>query len=273
MQDNVMFATESIRSSVASLKKKLSNLRIAVEQFDSDLEKIDTKFDKLLTQTEIYKAKLEREMGRQTRKLELELAKLRKQLEENQKEQGVVSASNSLDLQIASTIGIFECILRNMCGHAEDFRLMSYAFLFPAVYERVLKAEEPAYLIDTIPDSASIVVQRGKEYISYIRSICETHVTDERAWDQYISEVTDWWRNDALPLLYGSRDEEWDEDIPLTLTEMLVWKQEPAERPIHFSAVFDAFELYKNNKDAIYDSSGIRELDLKMFQFDAENQG
>lgn len=274
MQDNVLFATDSLRTSVSSLKKKLSNLRISVEQFDAEIEKIESKFDKLLTQTEIYKAKVEREANREARRLEIELSKLRKELQDLQIEKQVANpASSSVELKIASTIGIFESILRNMCKHSDDFRLMSYAFLFPAIYERVVKVEDPAYLRERVPDAASIVIQRGKEYIQYIRAVCETHVTDPVAWDKHIAEVTNWWRNDALPLLYGEQDEIWEEDVPLSLTEMISWKEDPASRPLNFSSVFDALEIYRNNKEQVYKSSGIQELDMRMYSFDSEAQG
>lgn len=274
MQDNVLFATDSLRTSVSALKKKLSNLRISLEQFDSEIERIETKFDKLLTQTEIYKAKVEREASREARRLEIELSKVRKELQEYATEKEVANpASSSVELRIASTIAIFESILRNMCGHSDDFRLMSYAFLFPAIYERVVKVEDPAYLRDKVPDAALIVIQRGKEYIEYIRSVCETHVTDPVAWDKYIEEVTNWWRNDALPLLYGEQDEIWEEDVPLSLTEMLSWKEDPASRPLNFSSVFDAFEIYRNNKDQIYKSSGVQDLDMRMYSFDSGVEG
>lgn len=267
MVDNMAYATESIRSSVTSLKKKLSNVRISIEQLDSELEKIEGKFDKLLLQKEIFKAKMEREAGRDVRRLELEVSKLKKQLASHETAEPKPLVS-SVELKIASTMGIFECILRNMCGHSDDFLLMSYSFLFPAVYERVVAAEDPHYLLETMPDAAATVIHRGREYIRYIRETCQTHVTDQIAWDTYLYEVTNWWRNDALPLLYGSQDEIWEEDEPLSLAEMLTWRDEPSERPLHFSGVFDAFEIYRNNKDAIYGSCGARDLDLKMFKFD-----
>jgi hypothetical protein len=265
MMDNIVFATDSMRSSVSSLKKKLSNLKISVEQLGSEVEKIETKFDKLLTQTEIYKAKLEREKGREVRRLELELSKLKKQL----KETGPVSDSQGdpTELSIASTIAVLECLLRHICEGADDFRLMSYAFLFPAVIERVASSEDPAYFLHKLPQSSQIVINRGKEYVKYLREICETHVTDPEAWEQHVFSVTDWWRNDALPLLYGERDEEWDSDIPLSLAEMLMWRDEPGERPIHFSPVFDAYETYRAHKDEVYNSSEVRAFDLKMFKF------
>lgn len=270
MQDNIVYATDSMRSSVTSLKRKLSNLKISIEHLDSELIKIDSKFDKLMTQTEIYKAKLERETGREVRKLELEISKLRKQLAEASLT--VPAPEKTEELKVAATIGVFECLLRHICEGADDFRLMSCAFLYPAVYERVVRGEDPAYLVESLPDSAGIVIDRGKEYLQYVRAACNTHVTEATAWETYLPQVTDWWRNDALPLLYGSRDEQWDTDVPLSLVEMEMWRDEPGERPLHFSAVFDAYEIYRANKDDIYESSGIRALDLRMFTY-AQDKG
>lgn len=263
MQDNIVFATDSMRSSVSSLKKKLSNLKISIEQFDAELEKIDTKFDKLLTQTDIYKAKLEREIGREVRRLSQELEKLRK-LDPSIV---VTHEINPQELQIASTIAIFEGILRYICDGAEDFRLMSYAFLFPAVFEKVVKGADPAYFLEEVPVSAELVIERGKQYVEWIRTECDTHLIYPEVWDRFVTEVTAWWRNDALPLLYGSRDEQWDLDVPLSLAEMTMWRDDLAERPIHFSPIFDAYEIYKKHKDVVFEKNGLREFDLKMFSY------
>lgn len=268
MVDNIVLATDSMRSSVSSLKKKISNLKISLEQLGSEVEKIEVKFDKLLTQTEIYKSKLEREKGRDVRRLDLELSKLKKQLKEETPL--VESKEDETELSIASTIAIIECLLRHICEGADDFRLMSYSFLFPAVIERVASSDDPAYFLQKLPDSSQIVISRGKEYVAYLRENCNTHVTDPDAWGQYVTQVTDWWRNDALPLIYGQRDEQWDFDEPLSLTEILVWRDEPGERPIHFSPIFDAYETYRTHKDTVYTSSGVRAFDLQMFKFESK---
>lgn len=266
--DNLLYATNSIRSSVTSLKKKLSNLKVSVEYFDAELEKLDTKFDNLTTQSEIYKNKLDREVGREVRRLERELSLLKKaQPGENLR----VSASGE-ELKIATTMSILEVILRSVSEGAEDFRLISESFLFPAVIERVVKGDEEAYFLDEMPTCAKLVVERGRQYVAWVRETCATHLTDPVAWEEYSSHVCDWWRNDALPLLYSSRDEQWDIDIPLSLQEMLLWRNSPADRPMQFSRVFDAYEIYRRNKDVVYESSGVRNFELQMFSFDSANE-
>jgi hypothetical protein len=261
--DNLVHATNSMRSSVSSLKKKLSNLRVQVEYFDAEIEKIEGKFEKVLTQAEIYKSKLEREMGREVRRLERELALLRKGAN------GLVPVAEATDneVKIASSVAILDSILRLISHGADDFKLMSEAFLFPAVIERILSASEEAYFLEEVPASAEAVIERGRQYVDWVRQEYDTHLTDPEAWDSAIDEVTDWWRNDALPLLYGSRDEQWDIDIPLTLTEMLTWRDVPAERPITYSAIFDAYEIYRKNKDLVYEKTGLRQFELKHFTF------
>ena len=54
MLDNLLTSTNTTRTSLTNLKKKLSKLRIQVEEFSADLEKIDTKFENVLAQAEIY---------------------------------------------------------------------------------------------------------------------------------------------------------------------------------------------------------------------------
>lgn len=260
--DNLVHATNSMRSSVSSLKKKLSNLKVQVEIFDAEIEKIESKFDKILTQAEIFKAKLERETGREVRRLEKELANLSK----GNPNQTQVNPDDN-EFRVACSIAIIDSILRLTSEGAEDFRLVSEAFLFPAVIERIISGSEEAYFLDEVPASAPLVIQRGKEYVRWMREEYETHLTDPETWEEAIEYTTEWWRNDALPLLYGSRDEQWDIDIPLTLTEMLTWRDVPAERPINFSAIFDAYEIYRKHKDSVYEKTGLRQLELKHFTF------
>ena len=205
MLDNLLTATNTTRTSLSNLKKKLSKIRIQVDDLAADLEKVDTKFENVLSQAEIYKSKLERELGREVRRLERELALLRNA------SGGVMTPAQATesDLKVASTIGIFDTILRHMCANAEDFRLASEAFLFPVVYERVMDGAEEAYYLEEIPVAAPLVIKRGQEYIQWMRQEYDTHVTDPETWAEAIDYVVEWWRNDALPMIYGARDEQW----------------------------------------------------------------
>ena len=261
--DNLIYATNSTRTVVSSLKKKLSNLRISVENLGSELEKMETKLENVVTQSDIYKSRIEREMGREVRRLERELALLRK----NGAKPEVSEVASDQDLKVARTIGFFDTLLRHMCQNADDFRLASESFLFPAVYERVMAGDEEAYFLDEVPASAAFLLERGKGYIEWLRAEFDTHLTDPETWNQAIEFVVDWWRNDALPLLYGSRDEQWDIDIALTLTEMLLWREEVANRPLNFPRIFDAYEVFRKHKDEVYESSGLRKFDVQMFTY------
>jgi hypothetical protein len=266
MLDNLLTATNASRTSLSNAKKKLSKLRIQIDDLSADLEKMDTKFENILAQAEIYKAKLEREMGREVRRLQKELALLR-----NSPEGAMTPAkATESDLKVASTIAIFDSLLRHMCGTSEDFRLASEAFLFPAIYERVMEGKEEAYFLEEIPPSALTVIARGKEYIDWVRTEFNTHLTYPEAWNAAITPITDWWRNDALPLLYGARDEQWDIDMALSLTEMLLWKENVSERPINFPKIFDAYEIYRKYRNEVYQSTGLNELEVKLFSYGNE---
>ena len=249
-----------------SLKKQMTHLRSNLDHLGTEIDTMDTKLDKLVTESEIYRAKLDREMGREVRRLEKELELLRKQISSSPE----LAPSPEEDLRIASTVAIIECLLRSICGTTgDDFRLISYAFIFPAVIERVIKGTEDAYFLEELPVSADVIIRRGQEYIAWIRSECDTHLTDPDSWEQFTERVSDWWRNDALPLLYGSRDDNWDIDQPLSHVEMMNWQDHPGDRPIQFSAVFEAYEIYRRHKDEVYKSCGAHDFDLKSFTFDS----
>jgi len=266
MLDNLLTATSTTRTSLSNLKKKLSKLRIQVEELGADIEKIDTKFENVLSQAEIYKAKLERETSREVRRLEKELALLRSGL----KDSPLTNKPTETDCRVATTIGIFDALLRHMCEGADDFRLASEAFLFPSVYERIMDGTQEAYFMEEVPTAAALVISRGKEHVAWIRSEYDTHITDPETWAEAIDYICEWWRNDALPLLYGARDEQWDLDLPLSLTEILLWRESPSDRPLNFPRIFDAYEIYRKHKDEIYGTSGLRDFELKLFTFETE---
>jgi len=265
VNNNLLGPATALRNSVSSLKKKVSNVKNCLEQVTNELDTLDLRLNKLVTESEIYRAKVDRESNRQVRQLERELEKLQKQISATP----LLPETPKEDLQVASTVAIIECILRSICGNSgEDFRLISYAFLFPAVIERVVGGTEEAYFLGKMPTSSDVIVSRGQKYLGWIRGECDTHLTNPEAWESYVGSVCDWWKNDALPLLYGSRDENWDIDEPLSFLEMVSWRDNPEDRPIQFSSVFDAYEIYRKHKDEVYKSSGANDYDLKSFTFE-----
>jgi hypothetical protein len=261
--DSILHSTNKVKTCVTSLKKKLSNLREEFVSFESELAKIESRVENVISQSEIYKTRVEREMGREVRRLERELELLR------QESAGKVSAekASESDLKVASTVAILDSILRLICQGNDDFRLSSEAFLFPAVYERVVDGTEEAYYLEYVPAATSVVIRRGLEYITWVRSEFDTHLTDPDTWEKAIGSISDWWRNDALPMLYGARDEQWDIDVPMSLAEILLWRESPGDRPLNFPKIFDAYEIYRKHKDEVYGATGLREFELKHFSF------
>lgn len=255
--DNLLTATNSMRSSVAALKRKLTNLKIQVELFDAELDKIGNKFDNVLIQAEVYKSRIEREAKRELRKLEKDY--------EGALKQGPISVTpgvTQIDLNVATSVGIIETLLHHMCGTSDDFLTASHAILFPAVYERIMDGIDERYYLPTVPASAPSIVNRGKEHIQWLRDEYETHLTDPQTWSDAIEYIAEWWRNDALPLLFGSRDERWDNDPILPLEDMNLWNQSATERALHFPKIFDCYEIYRRFKDEVYENSGLQAFEM-----------
>ena len=63
--NNLLLPTNSLRTSVNSLKKKVTNVKTSLEIVSTELETLDLRLNKLVTESEIYRAKVDREMGRQ----------------------------------------------------------------------------------------------------------------------------------------------------------------------------------------------------------------
>ena len=148
---------------------------------------------------------------------------------------------------------------------ASDFRLVSQALLFKVVYEPIMRGNED-YYIDKVPVAALEIVKRGREYIRSIRHQFETAMTDSSVWDDIVGLVHAWWLNDALPLLYGARDDTWEDFVPYSLYEMLAWRDQPAARALDFPLVWDGTELVAKYGDQIRENTGIGEFQNKHMQ-------
>ncbi|MGI9458472.1 MAG: hypothetical protein ACR2NF_00600 [Pirellulales bacterium] len=152
------------------------------------------------------------------------------------------------DLVKAQTIAIFDSILfaiENWSTDgdtAPDFSLACQAVLFPLVYQQVMNGNEH-YFLKKVPEASLEVVKRGREYVKFVRDTCQVGLTDPVAWSQYVPMVSKWWVNDALPLLYGARDDVWEKSSPLSLEDITAWKDQPASRALKFPLVFDAMDL------------------------------
>ena len=138
---------------------------------------------------------------------------------------------------------------------ANDFTLVAQAVLFKAVYDHVMTGDTDYYL-DTVPHSAIEVVKRGREYVKSLRTQSDTALTDP-SMGFTAQQYQQWWVNDALVLLYGERDPEWETTAPYTSEEMELWKSTDMDKTMHFPKIFDAFELTRKYGDEIRESSGL----------------
>lgn len=171
----------------------------------------------------------------------------------------------------AATLAIYDSIIFAISNWstegdiAPDFELACQATLFPTIYERVMKGEDD-YYIEEVPSSALEVVKRGREYVKMLRETCNASLVDTDVWKNYAPMVHEWWINDALPLLYGARAEDWDKDTPLSLLEVQSWKQQPASRALHFPLIFDGMELVGKHRDQIRENTGLPEFNKQTLQ-------
>jgi hypothetical protein len=242
MNNRLISAKKHFRASITSLKVKILNL-------DAELEKVNQKFEDLMDEVDRYKYSIDVNTVRATPR----------QIEEPEE-------TPQENLDIGGTIGIFDTLVRAIAKDADDFKLACESILFPTVFKRVIALDQ-FYFLDAIPDSAAVVIKQGRETLEWLREEFDTHITDPSAWPLASDIISIWWLNTALPLLYGVRDERWDEDKPFTHSEMETWRDYPGERATQFSAIFSGYEYYINHKDEIDKNLGLSEFEIKTFTF------
>lgn len=268
--------TQQKDSILGDIRKLEEDFVARVRKLEEHANRMSMAVDRIAKGVEAYKAHTDRASNSEVRKLRKQIAQLEEQLD------GAVNgakkeAANRDQIRKAKTLAIFDAILFNISNWsidgdtAPDIELASQAILFPAVYERVMMGEQDAYVLEEVPDAALEVVRRGREYVKYFRQLCPLSLVEPGTWERHAATVQEWWVNDALPLLYGARDESWDGDSPYSLAEMIAWRDFPANRALGFPLVFDGMELVERHRDAIREESRIADLNRKALETRLEN--
>ena len=258
---------KQIASTTNRTKQRIKTLRKSIELIAKELDALECECDK---QTEIVETVLSRSISivdKVKDKAQLVIDDLASQIN-NQTVQ-----FDSVELEAiakARTIAIFESILfaiENWATDdvpASDFTPVAQAVLFKTVYDSVMTGVSDYYL-DEIPFSAHEVVKRGREYVKALRSETELPLTDV-SMGFTAQQYQQWWTNDALVLLYGDRDPDWENITPHTAEEMELWRSTDMDKTMHFPRIFDAFELTRKYGDEIRESSGLPDFTKQIMQ-------
>lgn len=255
-----------LRRLEASISKEEENLACLISrnreregQFEKNIQGIRLKMDDVKRAAQEYKEAIQRENQKIVRELErkLELAK--------RSDVSLETPTNLEGLEKAKTIAIFDSMLfaiENWSSDgqiAPDITMVSQSVLFPTVYERVMKGNED-YFIEKVPFAALEVVRRGREFVRHIREVSVAPLSDPTAWESHAELVQQWWIRDALPLIYGARDPDWEEDRQFQHVEITEWREQPASRALDFPLIFDGMELIDRYRDQIRESTGLPEF-------------
>jgi len=251
---------QNIGEKFLKIKKALMDLNRDLEVRTRQFETAGRQKEKIVQElAELYKKLYAKQIEEQ----EQEIAELKARLEELEinKEPEVEDPS----LVKAKTVAIFDSILfaiENWSTDgdtAPDFSLACQSILFPLVYSQVMNGNEH-YFLKTVPTASIEVVKRGREYVKFIRGTCQVGLTDPEAWSVHVPMIAKWWVNDALPLLYGARDDVWERITPLTLEAIMSWRDKPASRALEFPLVFDAMDLLDRHREEIREKTNLPEF-------------
>lgn len=266
--------TTALTTDISSLERAVED---QIRKLRRKIDLVQRTGDEVIQAAEEFKDSEERRVNRELRELRQEVAKWKSRAEELELQvNGPVAVKTSSSAK-AATIAIYDSILFaienwSIQGDtAPDITLASQSILFPVVYRRVMEGDED-YFIPTASATFLEVVKRGREFVSHIRRECEKSLVDEEAWEEYAWLIQAWWINDALPLLYGARSDDWDNDKPMTLEMMKKWRDEPASRALEFPLIFDGMELIKKHGDEIRETTGLPEFNKNTLTIRINNE-
>lgn len=270
------------------IKRRDDSLRVVIREFGileskirklSDIDNdLNTKMDELKKvcvdvkpQMDAYFAnKREHEQyiaRRELRECQDLLEEERKLVRELKQQLAVIDIPQDGSVEKAKTLAIFDAIIASISNWstdgqtAPDIELIFQSVLFPLVYEPVCKGNEDYYLQE-VPHIAFEVVKRGREFVAALRGEFPSVINNKETWEKYAPNIQEWIINDALPLIYGARDENWQIKKAYKFSSMLVWRDEPHQRIMDFPLVYDGMELVANRSEQIR-STGIAKFEFE----------
>ena len=103
-----------------------------------------------------------------------------------------------------------------MDAPASDFTPVAQAVLFPkqSTIELCPETSLTTISMKSVPFAATEVVKRGREYVKGIRAESQVLLLTETFGQSLLKNTMQWWINDALVLLYGDRDPDWETTKP-----------------------------------------------------------
>ena len=262
------------RAIVALLKVIETTLEVIESRFSIIRKGVQKVSEAIASQEEAIDGMVEHIVRERTIELKREVDSLRKQLKERPSGSLAPVVDESLTKR-ASTICVFDTLLFSIENWstdgqvASDVSLCSQSILFPLVYEPVMKGDDDYYL-DTFPTVSLEIVRRGREFIKWLRSESPTSLSDRDTWDVYADSVREWWVNDALPLIYGARSDDWVVSSAYDYDQMIKWRDLPASRALEFPLIFDAMELMSKQMDNIRQPVGLPDFSKKQIQTQLE---
>ena len=269
------------------IKKRDDSLRVIIREFNileskiRKLAEIDTDLGVLMddlktTSSEIKpqideywqnkKEHMEYLARRETRAVQQKLDDAQREIKELKRQLAIKEVADDGSIEKAKTLAIFDAIIASISNWstdgqtAPDVELIFQSILFPLVYEPVCKANEDYYLQE-VPYIAHEIVKRGREYVADLRQRYNSFINTKESWSQFAPEIQAWIVNDALPLIYQARDENWKIEKAYPFGAMTVWRDEPHQRIRDFPLIFDGMELVAKR------SEEIREAGIAKFEF------
>ena len=249
---------DRLEGALKKLETARRALRNAYETVQRNIDYTYEAFENFKKEVEPAFARDEVRMEQFFKKQEAEIERLKAELATYKAREP--EPTDTVAVNKACTISIFDSIIFAISNWstdgqtAPDVELACQSILFPLVYQPVMQGNTD-YNITKVPVSAMEVVRRGRHYVQSLRESRDILITSPDIWEEEAKAIQTWWVNDALPLLYGARDDDWSTKNSMPLDKMIKWRDMPASRVLEFPLIWDGMELVKKHADEIRELS------------------
>ncbi len=215
---------EQLAKDSENFSKLLVDLQSEVQILDKLESRVILEISRAKVRVESLIRKLERhcDASRRHHKSLIESNKLWRQRELKKRDEP--TSTPTAFFTVDSIIRLVYAISVTDTVRATDFEALSFSFLIYAVLERALTGESSGYILKQ-PLDIKELTEDGGALLRLLRESFTCSLTEsEEVWNEVSPLVREWWKDVALPKIFGGSDPDWETDDNLPYDYMLDYR-------------------------------------------------
>lgn len=265
-------STEPLLSAIRKYKKSIIShkgaLYAALNALEKDALELDTIEEYVRAQEEEAKAYKVKVFAASEKRVLDAKTKSDRVINKLKGQEFVVSESVLFNMQVASTMLVFETILNHSIrgfSSKDGLKLLFQSVLFPFVYDHLsISTEGENFFVNQAPENLIDIIKDVRQEIVKLEERYGTNFSKERNWEAAKKDVVDLWKALVFDRVYY--DVTFDDCEPWPKEVMDRWKGDEATRCSHFPHIYDSYNLLTHYRDDVIEVNGIlaMEPELKM---------